>query len=156
MCVLPLTPSTVPLRQHVPVVNALSRFKKLIPDWVGTLMYNFSLFPMKTGNNTALPHTLVWGFSRTKPLRTDRVSDTVMMGVTHDSALLLSVHIQRKQRCNLDWDIPQKKSGRPHKRGMSIKSVCEENSFPETHRQPPNHSKTLHPLAHFSEISFAL
>lgn len=49
-----LTPCMVPLRQKVPVVNGLSRFKTLVSDLARPLIHNQSLFPMKTGNSTAV------------------------------------------------------------------------------------------------------
>lgn len=66
---------------------------------------------MKIGNSTALPQRV---FSRSKQLSTDRVSDTVMMGVTYDNPLLSSVHINREERYDRRSVTYHKEIGEDH------------------------------------------
>lgn len=102
-----LTPCTIPLRQNVPVANALSRFKKPVSDSVTTLIYwetaeNWEQLPYLTGFFQGVDHLAL------------TVSGTVMTGVTHDNPLLSSVLMQRKERHDQRSGTYHKETGRDH------------------------------------------
>ena len=153
-CVCPLWPRAQFHEDKVPVVNVLSRFKKPISDLERPLMHNQSLFPMKFGSSTALPHRGFFQGANHFALSFRYCNDA---GHIWQCFTAINAYTEERKVWPKEWDIPQRNGKRPYKRRTNIKTVCKGNSLPprHTHTCYRQTTKKCYPhLAHFNGVFF--